>query len=79
MKQTVGISELLEAKKGHELKELAKELAARLNPTDIATELENLAEQERATVFRSLPKDVAADVFSYMPPETSRRSRASGR
>ncbi|MDR1133506.1 MAG: magnesium transporter [Synergistaceae bacterium] len=66
MKQTVGISELFEAKKSHEL----KELAAGLNPTDIAAEFENLTEQERATMFRSLPNDVAADVFSYMPSET---------
>ncbi|MDR1580748.1 MAG: magnesium transporter [Synergistaceae bacterium] len=66
MKQTIGISELLEGKKLHEL----KELAAGLNPTDIAEEFENLTEQERAAVFRSLPKDVAADVFSYMSPET---------
>jgi magnesium transporter len=70
MKQTVGISELLETQHRSELKEFALELAARLNPADIAEELENLTEHERAAMFRSLPKDVAADVFSYMPPET---------
>ena len=40
-----------------------------LNEVDIATYLEELEPSKLLTVFRILPKDVSADVFSYMEPE----------
>lgn len=40
-----------------------------LNPVDIATYLETLKDSQLLRVFRILPKDISADVFSYMSPE----------
>ena len=39
---------------------------AEMNEADVAILLENLPEEEMLKVFRILPKDLAADVFSYM-------------
>ena len=41
-------------------------MLAELNDADIAVLLEELEEQDMLKVFRILPKDLAADVFSYM-------------
>jgi len=38
-----------------------------LNYVDIAELLEELPTQEQIRIFRMLPKDIAADVFSYLP------------
>lgn len=38
-----------------------------LNYVDVAALLEELPTQEQIRVFRLLPKDIAADVFSYLP------------
>ena len=40
-----------------------------LNVVDIAQYMENLDREKLLTVFRILPKDISADVFSYMSPE----------
>lgn len=59
------IEMLIEEKKYSELKnELIK-----LNEADIAEILENLNELELITIFRLLPKDLAALVFSYLSIE----------
>ena len=59
------IEMLIEEKKYSELKgELIK-----LNEADIAEILENLNEVELITIFRLLPKDLAALVFSYLSIE----------
>ncbi|CAM2961793.1 magnesium transporter [Hathewaya histolytica] len=44
----------------------AKEELSHTNPVDIAQFLEELEKDELIIVFRILPKDIAADVFSYM-------------
>jgi magnesium transporter len=60
------IGELIESKK---LKEI-KERAAEMNVIDLAEEFEKLTQEQRVTLFRSLSKDAAAEVFVYLPPET---------
>ncbi|MBE5787010.1 MAG: magnesium transporter [Clostridiales bacterium] len=40
-----------------------------LNVVDIAQYMENLDKDKLLLVFRILPKDISADVFSYMAPE----------
>lgn len=56
------IKELLETK---QYTSLRQELAE-LNEADIAALMEELEEEEMLKVFRILPKDLAADVFSYL-------------
>ena len=48
---------------------LRKELAE-LNEVDIAEFLEELDEKDMVKVFRILPKDMSADVFSYLEPDS---------
>lgn len=55
------IRDLLETKQYTKLRQLLSEL----NDADIAADLEELDEQDLLKVFRILPKDLAADVFSY--------------
>ena len=40
-----------------------------LNEADIAAIMEEMEEKEMLKIFRILPKDLAADVFSYMEVE----------
>ena len=42
---------------------------ADMNEADVAALLEQLEEDDMLKVFRILPKDLAADVFSYMEVE----------
>ena len=56
------ILELLESKQYTVLRQRLSEM----NEADVAAILEELKEQEMLKVFRILPKDIAADVFSYM-------------
>lgn len=46
-----------------------REWMAELNDADIAVMIEELEEEEMLKVFRILPKDMAADIFSYLPIE----------
>jgi len=62
----VNITELLDAKKRREL----KEFIARGNAIDLAEEMEKLNEEHRVIFFRMLPKDAAADIFSYLSHDT---------
>ncbi len=55
------IRDLLETKQYTKL----RQLLAELNDADIAADLEELDEQDLLKCFRILPKDLAADVFSY--------------
>ncbi len=57
------IRELLETRQYTRLRQT---LAAEYNDADIAVLLEEMEEQEMLKVFRILPKDLAADVFSYL-------------
>ncbi len=43
-----------------------RQFLAELNEADIAFLMEELEEEERLKVYRILPKDLAADVFSYL-------------
>lgn len=43
---------------------------AEMNEADAAALMEELEEEKLLRVFRILPKDLAADVFSYMEPDT---------
>ena len=60
-----GIRELLETKQYTRL----RQRLADMNEADIAAALEELEEKDQLKVFRILPKDMAADVFSYMDVE----------
>ena len=65
-------------KEGMELRELLdgrqytklRQVLAELNDADIAAFMEELEEEEILKVFRILPKDLAADVFSYLEVES---------
>ncbi len=56
------IRELLDAKKYTNIRQLLSEL----NEADIAFLMEEQETEEKLKVFRILPKDLAADVFSYL-------------
>ena len=62
MEESKEVRELLDSKQYTRL----RQMLAELNDADIAVLLEELEEQELLKVFRILPKDLAADVFSYM-------------
>ena len=60
------IKDLLNDKKYHQIRELLVDL----NEADIAEIIETIDEKEDVVrLFRLLPKDSAADVFSYIPVE----------
>ena len=60
------IRELIEGKRIKELREFAGEI----NSADLADVMDALSPEERVALFRALPQDLAADVFSYLPPDT---------
>ena len=62
IKEVREILELLESKQYTVLRQRLSEM----NEADVAAILEELEEQEMLKIFRILPKDIAADVFSYM-------------
>lgn len=62
IKEVEVILELLENKQYTVLRQRLSEM----NEADVAAILEELEEQEMLKIFRILPKDIAADVFSYM-------------
>ena len=47
-----------------------RELLTELNVVDIAQLIEELETGEKLPVFRVLPKDISAEVFSYLEPDT---------
>ncbi len=47
-----------------------RELFNEINVVDIALIIDELSERESLLAFRVLPKDISADVFSYLDPET---------
>jgi magnesium transporter len=60
------VAELLKAKKHKEL----QRRVADANPIDLAEEFETLDREQQVVLFRSLPKDAAADVFSHLSADT---------
>ena len=60
------LSQLLKDRKLHE----ARELLSEQNEVDLAEILGELDEEELSIAFRILPKELAADTFSYLEPET---------
>lgn len=62
LKEITEIKELLDTKQYTKLRQYLGEL----NEADIAGFMEELEEAEMLKVFRILPKDLAADVFSYL-------------
>lgn len=62
VKELAELRELLETKQYTKL----RQYLAEWNHADIATVMEQLEEEEMLKVFRILPKDLAADVFSYL-------------
>jgi len=46
-----------------------KDEIVKMNVVDIASLLEELEEEKMLIIFRLLPKDIAAEVFSYMSNE----------
>lgn len=62
LKELEELKELLETKQYTKLRQYLSEL----NDADIASLMEELEEEEMLKVFRILPKDLAADVFSYL-------------
>ncbi len=47
-----------------------REILAEINVVDTAQIMEELTDKNRLTVFRVLPKDISAEVFSYLEPDT---------
>jgi magnesium transporter len=47
-----------------------KEVLAALAPADIADVIEDVEQEDRAIIFRLLPRDLAADTFEYLDFET---------
>ncbi len=68
MEQDLTLEEVLELLATKQYTKLRQSLAE-LNEADVAALLEELNEEQLLRVFRILPKDLAADVFSYMEPE----------
>ena len=66
IKELNEILELLESKQYTVLRQRLTEM----NEADIAAILEEMEEKEMLKIFRILPKDMAADVFSYMEVES---------
>lgn len=62
IKELSEVLELLESKQYTVLRQRISEM----NEADIAAILEELEEKDMLKIFRILPKDMAADVFSYM-------------
>lgn len=62
IKDVKEILELLESKQYTVLRQRLSEM----NEADVAAIMEELKAQEMLKIFRILPKDIAADVFSYM-------------
>ena len=50
-----------------------RQYLAELNDADIAGLLEELEEEDMLKVFRILPKDLAADVFSYLDMDNQQK------
>ncbi|GHS97755.1 magnesium transporter MgtE [Synergistales bacterium] len=63
---TPDLASLIDAKKHREIKDIATNTKA----IDLAEELEELGQEQRIILFRSLPKDAAADIFSHLSPDT---------
>ena len=57
------IDQLMEEKKFRQLREKINDM----NEADIAEYLEELSDERRLLVFRMLQKDVASDVFAFLP------------
>lgn len=62
------MDKILELIKENKLSE-AKNILNKLNVVDIAQFLEEMNQDDVVVLFRILPKDIAADVFSYLPSE----------
>ena len=60
------LSELLEERRFSGAGAIVKDM----NPADAAWILEELPEQRMPVLFRLLPKELAADTFAYMEPES---------
>ena len=65
MDQILTLEEVLELLETKQYTKLRQSLAE-MNVADVAALLEELEEEQLLRVFRILPKDLAADVFSYM-------------
>jgi len=65
--------ELVEQKKLRQLREILQEM----NEVDIASFLDELKPEQLIVVFRLLPKELAADVFSYMEDSDSQQRLVS--
>ncbi len=65
MDEIKDVNEILELLEGKQYTVLRQRLSE-MNEADVAAILEELKEQEMLKIFRILPKDIAADVFSYM-------------
>ena len=65
-KESMELREFLDGRQYTKL----RQFLAELNDADIAAFMEELEEEEILKVFRILPKDLAADVFSYLEVES---------
>ncbi len=72
MEKEILLPEIKELIKERKLKEL-KKFISEMHPPDIADLIENLEENEGAILFRLLPKDQAAKVFSEFEPAKQER------
>ena len=68
MEEKNEILELIELMRAGKMAEF-KARALEVPPVDIAEGLEEYESDQVLRIFRRLPKDISADVFSYMSPE----------
>ena len=69
MNEEIKFEEILELIKDKKLKEV-KKIINEMNEVDIASILDELEGEDRIIFFRILPKDIAADVFSFLDQES---------
>ena len=65
------MDEILKLIENHQLLE-ARSRLVKMNVVDVADFLENIPREKSLIIFRILPKDFAADVFSYMSRKQQR-------
>ena len=69
MEESKGIRHIKELVDGKQYTKLRQELEEELD-ADVAAVLEEMEEEDMRKVFRILPKDQAAEVFSYLDVDT---------
>jgi magnesium transporter len=68
MTNTLSASEIASALDARDFSRVRKSISE-IYPSDVAEVIEDLEEEQRAILFRLLPREDAADTFEHLPPE----------